>query len=87
MGKQAKSLGAELARLFQSHADQSALEGVALRAAMIPPAMIPPTLVLQKPFRATMSKDDIACIKREWVIGVLAILRLFLKKIGPFKVG
>ena len=82
MGKQSKSLGAELARLFQSHADQSALEGVALRA-----AMIPPTLVLQKPFRATMSKDDIACIKREWVIGVLAILRLFLKKIGPFKVG
>lgn len=49
----------ELARLFQSYADQSALESVALKA-----AMILPTLVLQKPFRTSKSNDHIACMER-----------------------
>ena len=58
-GKQSKLFVIELARLFQSYADQSALEAVALKA-----AMILSTLVLQKPFRTSKSKDHIACIKR-----------------------
>lgn len=66
-GKQGKSFVAELARLFQSYADQSAMEAVALKAAMILPA-----LVLQKPFRTSKSKDHIVCMERRmglWCAG------------------
>ena len=58
-GKQGKLFVIELARLFQSYADRSALEAVTLKA-----AMILPTLVLQKPFRTSKSKHHIACIQR-----------------------
>ena len=62
-GKQGKSFVAEVACLFQSYADASALEAVALKAAMILPA-----LILQKPFRKSKSKDHISCIERRMVL-------------------
>ena len=75
-GKQGKSFVPELTRLFQSYADQSALEGVALKAAMS----------LLNLLEHQSQKITLHSLKREWVIGMLAILRLFLKKIGPFNV-
>ena len=45
--------------IIRTYADQSALEATALKA-----AMILPTLVLQKPFRTSKSKDHIACMER-----------------------
>ena len=49
----------EMASLFQSYADASAREKVALKAAMVYPA-----LVLQKPFKTSKSKDHIKYIER-----------------------
>ena len=56
---QGKAFVQEMASLFQSYADASAREKVALKAAMVYPA-----LVLQKPFKASKSKDHIKCIER-----------------------
>ena len=58
-GRHGKSFVVELARLFQAYADQSALETVALKA-----AMILPSLILQKPFQTSKSKDHVACVER-----------------------
>ena len=54
-----KSLVQEIARLYQAYADASALEVTALKAAMICPA-----LILQKPHRASKTKEHVACVDR-----------------------
>ena len=69
-GRQGKAFVQEMASLFQSYADASARERIALKAAMVIPA-----LILQKPFRSSKSKDHINCIER----------RLSLWKQGDFK--
>ena len=59
MGKQGKVFVKELARLFQSYADASTIEVVALQAAMIFPA-----LILQKPHQTSKTRDHINCMER-----------------------
>ena len=59
----------ELARLFQSFADGSALEGVALKA-----AMLLPILLLQKPHFKSRSREDARVLERRlscWQVGDL----------------
>ena len=54
-----KTFVQEMASLFQSYADASTREKVALKAAMVLPA-----LVLQKPSKTSKSKDHIKCMER-----------------------
>ena len=66
-GKHGKDLVHEMARLFNSYAEASSMEGVAIKAAMVFPA-----LVLQKPFKTSRSKDHSKCLERrmkEWEAG------------------
>ena len=58
-GRQGKSFVQEMAHLFISYREASAIEGVALKAAMILPAMI-----LQKPFKTSKTKDHMKCMER-----------------------
>ena len=51
-GKNGKAFVSELARLFRSFAEGTALESVALKA-----AMVMPHLLLQKPSRKSKAKD------------------------------
>ena len=73
-GKAGKSVVAELTRLYSAYASPSALESVALKA-----TVILPHLLLQKPSRASKSRDHIACIERRmplWREGKLMDLLL-----------
>ena len=73
-GKAGKSVVAELARLYSAYASSSALESVALKA-----AVVLPHLLLQKPSRASKSRDHIACLERRmplWCNGKLIELLL-----------
>ena len=66
-GKHGKDFVHEMARLFNSYAEASSMEGVAIKAAMVFPA-----LVLQKPFKTSRSKDHSKCLERrmkEWEAG------------------
>ena len=57
----------EVARLFNTYAEASPMEGKALKAVMVLPA-----LVLQKPFRESRSKDHSKCLERrlkQWEAG------------------
>ena len=58
-GKAGKSFVSELARLFKSFAEGSALESVALKA-----CTLMPILLLQKPARKSKPKDHILCLER-----------------------
>lgn len=69
-GRQGKAFVNELASLFRSYAETSAIERIALKLAMILPA-----LVLQKPFRTSKTRDHILCMER----------RLSLWREGKFK--
>ena len=57
-GKAGKAFANELARLFRSYADSSALECIALKAAMI----LPPFL-LQKPTPKSKARDHTVCFR------------------------
>ena len=73
-GKAGKSVVAELARLYSVYASSSALESVALKA-----TVVLPHLLLQKPSRASKSRDHIACLERRmplWCEGKLMELLL-----------
>lgn len=61
-GDAGKAFTEELARLFRSYADNTALECVSLTA-----AMLMPVLLLQKPFSEAKAKDHVACLKRRMV--------------------
>ena len=66
-GKYGKAFVDEMARLFNSYAKASSMEGVAIKA-----AMVFPVLVLQKPFKSSRSKDHSKCIERrlkDWQAG------------------
>ena len=66
-GKAGKAFANELARLFRSYADSSALECIALKAAMI----LPP-LLLQKPTPKSKAQDHTVCLERRllsWKVG------------------
>ena len=66
-GKQGKAFVYEMACLFNAYAEASSMEGVAIKAARVFPA-----LVLQKPFKASRSKDHSKCLERrmkEWEAG------------------
>ena len=58
-GKVGKEFVQELARLFRSYGEKSALECIALKA-----AMLCCTLLLQKPHPTASSKDFINCLQR-----------------------
>ena len=58
-GKHGKAFVSEMARLYQLYADASFFESVSIKAAMVLPA-----LILQKPFRASKSKDYVKCVER-----------------------
>ncbi len=68
-----KSFVTELARLFRTFAEASALEAVALKA-----ATIMPILLLQKPAKKSTAKDHTKCLQRRlntWREGDLMELR------------
>ena len=72
----------EVACLFQTYADASALKAVALKAVMILPA-----LILQKPFRTSKSKDHVSCIERDaWCCGEKATYENSLRKEKPSRI-
>lgn len=58
-GAEGKEFVSEMARLYQSYADGSAMEGFAITAAMIMPA-----LLLQKPHPHSKARDHVKCLKR-----------------------
>ena len=63
-GKAGKAFANELARLFRSYADSSALECIALKPAMILP--------LQKPTPKSKARDHTVCLERRllsWKVG------------------
>ena len=69
-GAEGKEFVAEMARLFQSYADGSAMEGLAITAVMTMPA-----LLLQKPHARSKAKDHVKCLKRRmlaWKQGDIA---------------
>ena len=71
-GRAGKAFVSELARLFRDYAEETMLEGIALKAAMTMPA-----LLLQKPHQHSKSKDHLACLERRmtaWSDGDLASL-------------
>ena len=55
------SKASEMAGLFQSYADGSAMEKISLNAAMVLPA-----LLHQKPHLTSKTKDHINCIERRY---------------------
>nr|WNS50068.1 DOMON domain-containing protein [Halisarca dujardinii] len=66
-GKAGNSFVAELCRLLEQFADDTAMECISMRAAMTIPA-----LLLQKPHRRSTSKDHISCLERRlkcWLAG------------------
>ena len=68
-GNGGKDFVTELARLFRSYAEASALESVALKA-----AMVMPHLLLQKPFASSKTKDHCEVLSRRlraWKAGDL----------------
>lgn len=71
-GRAGKSFVSELSRLYLAFGSASTLEIVALKA-----AIVFPILLLQKPSRASKSKDHIICLERRmasWAIGDLVEL-------------
>ena len=58
-GEAGKEFVLELARLFRTYAESSALESIALTA-----AMVLPTLLLQKPPGQSKAKDHVLCLGR-----------------------
>ena len=58
-GKAGKMVVKELTRLFESYADATTLESVAITA-----AMVLPSLILQKPHRSSKTKEHVTCIER-----------------------
>ena len=58
-GKHGKSFVKELARLFRSFAEDSAMESIALKA-----ALLFPLLLLQKPHRRSKNKDHVHVLER-----------------------
>ena len=61
-GKVGRDFVTELARLFQSYAEGSALESVALKA-----AMVMPHLLLQKPSASSKAKDHSSALSRRLI--------------------
>ena len=59
LGKAGKIYVTELARLFKSYAEGSALEAIALKA-----TTLLSVLLLQKPNRTSKSHDHVACLER-----------------------
>ena len=58
-GSSGKAFVSELARLFQAYADSSSLESIAMKA-----VTVMQTLLLQKPSRASKSKDHVTHLQR-----------------------
>ena len=66
-GKSGREFVSELARLFRSYGEGSALESIAIKA-----AMVLPHLLLQKPFSSAKTQDHIEFLQRRlilWKIG------------------
>ena len=59
LGKAGKDFVSELSRLFQAFGIASTSESIALKA-----ATVLPILLLQKPYRASKTKDHIICLER-----------------------
>ena len=57
-GKSGREFVFELARLFRSYGEGSALESIAIKA-----AMVLPHLLLQKPFSSAKTQDHIECLQ------------------------
>jgi len=69
-GRVGKDFALELARLFQSYADNSTLHSIALTA-----CSVFQILLLQKPHARSKSKDHVTCLKRRltlWHSGDIA---------------
>ena len=62
-GKAGKAFISELARLYQSYADNSTLECIALKA-----CSVMQSLLLQKPHAKSKTKEHIACLERRLVL-------------------
>ena len=62
-GKARKAFISELARLYQSYADKSPLECIALKA-----CSVMQSLLLQKPHAKSETKEHIACLERRLVL-------------------
>ena len=61
-GKAGKNFVSEMARLFQSYAEGSQIESFSLTA-----AMILPSLILQKPFPGSKTKEHVKCVERHMI--------------------
>lgn len=62
----------EMSRLFEAFATGSSLESIALKA-----SIVLPSLLLQKPHRASKTKEHISCLKRRfqlWLEGDISAL-------------
>ena len=81
-GGQGKAFVQEMASQFQSYADASAREKVALKAAMVLLA-----LVLQRPSKTSKSKDHIKYMERRHSCGNKVTSKPCLKRRGQFKEG
>ena len=57
-GKAGKDFVSEMARLYQIYAEGSQIESFSLTA-----AMILPSLILQKPFPGSKTREHVKCIK------------------------
>ena len=71
-GRAGKQFISELARLFREYANDSMLEGIALKA-----AMIMPSLLLQRPHRNSKLKENISNLERRltlWIDGQITTL-------------
>ena len=71
-GSTGKAFVSELARLFQAYADNSSLEGIAMKA-----TTLMQILLLQKPSRTSKSKDHVAHLQRRmelWLYGDIQAL-------------
>ena len=62
-GKAGKALISELARLYQSYADNSPLQGIALKA-----CSVMQSLLLQKPHAKSKTKEHVACLERRMAL-------------------
>ena len=62
-GKAGKAFISELARLYQSYADNSPLQGIALKA-----CSVMQSLLLQKPHAKRKTKEHVACLERRMAL-------------------
>ena len=81
-GKAGTSFVTELASVFCSYRESSALESVALRAAMVMPIVL-----LQKPHARSKAKDHLKCLEDDWLSGKPETLNYCSTKAAQYKAG